>query len=131
MAAAEENYYRWLRVRTTTEVIRQAARFVAAEEERAVAAPPSTPPPTPPDSGTLAAAAHPGDSHIWVTELLPLTCEQVTISGLNSETHHADSEKHRLDLSMARAHDGPARHAVWLETTLRRTWQVGARVTAC
>jgi hypothetical protein len=75
---------------------------------------------TAPEPMTLAAAAADGDSHVWLSDPLPATCDQVTIG----------SEAHHLDQSMIRSHDGPGRHAVWLETTLRRPWPFGTEVTA-
>lgn len=84
-------------------------------------APPAVTPATRPV--TLAAAAIAGDSHIWVTELLPAACGHVMIGD------DILGERHLLDLSMIRSHDGPGRHAVWLETTLSQPWPTGTRIT--
>jgi hypothetical protein len=70
---------------------------------------------------TLTAVAFAGDSHIWVSEPLPATCAQVTIGGYDNETHP-------LDQTMIQGQDGPGRDAVWLETTLRRTWPTGTTI---
>jgi hypothetical protein len=99
----------------------------AHQERTAECAPPEPaareqPPPGWHTPDTLAATAHIGDSHIWVTAPLPAACRLVTIGAFDCETH-------RLDQGMHRAHDA-GRHAVWLETPLRGSWPAGSKVTA-
>lgn len=91
-------------------------QFFTVGEGQPAAAPPG-------QSTMLAASAARGDSHIWLNTIPPPVCELMTIGVEDGETH-------RLDLSMAWSHDGPGRHAVWLETTLRGTWPTGTEVTA-